>query len=102
MSPSELDHRLRAFLARGYRPTLRTHMFAYDEEREAEGWAVWYQPDGLDPDGPMKPHIIGFEVDAKAFRPGLQDIHGGTFTTVEKALAYAERELEKYAPGGRR
>lgn len=93
----DIQKRLDAFVERGYRPSLKTHVLlpnrATFDERVAEGWTV------VDLGG--DPHLMGWVVDAYPADHARQTVIGATARTIEEALAYAERELDKYAPEGK-
>lgn len=96
LTPSGVDARLRRFLVHGFRPTLKSHAFAWSEDKEAEGFETIFFD--LDPDYPELPpqrQSVGWMVDAIAIRGGRRNVFGGTFASVEEALTYAEHELEK-------
>lgn len=93
---NEISHRLEAFMARGYRPTVRNHALAYREDLVEAGWFVLNQTDMF---GDPTRVCVGWQVDARdGSGRGRMDIHGGTFASLEEALRYSERELDKYVP----
>lgn len=101
------EEKLRTFIQRGYRPTVRSHAFRFDADLVDRGYEVlsgirdlWSERDAEPGEViPTGQECVGWVVDAKdATGNERQTIIGGTFATVDAALDYSLRELDKYAP----
>ena len=97
----EIEDRIQKFYDLGYHVTIKSHLLP---GKPKEGWPTITWQEHIRERGLSEPHTdsIGFAVNAVSLWPDSQDIHGGVFPTVDQALAYAEKELAKYAKPFRR
>lgn len=94
-----IEERLRAFIDKGYRPQIKSHLVPGEPR---EGWATLHWREwirGLGEDDVQwlsEPHAdsVGWEVDAFSVLPDRPAIHGGVFRTLDEALADTERQLQ--------
>jgi len=92
---------LSALIAAGHRPMIRSHAISWPtplrdgsnpelEERLAAGWQPFYMPAFWDGDDVIK-QLVGWSV--RTIGQGFQDIEGGTFGTLEAAIADVMRQM---------